>query len=88
MDERNRGRHDRSKLRYPSDLTDEEWAVMEPLIPPAKRGGNKRTVAARGSERADVYPQQPLPVGVVAEGFAAAQHGEWLFLPVEVSVRR
>jgi len=43
----NRGRYDRSKLRYPSDLTDEEWLVIEPLIPPAKRGGNKRTVAMR-----------------------------------------
>src|SRR5229473_6027914 len=36
----NRGRYDRSKLRYPSDLTDDEWAYVEPLIPPAKRGGN------------------------------------------------
>ena len=43
----NRGRYDRSKLRYPSDLTDEEWALMGPLIPPAKRGGNKRTVNQR-----------------------------------------
>ncbi|MGA9600354.1 MAG: IS5/IS1182 family transposase, partial [Methylocystis sp.] len=33
----NRGRYDRSKLRYPSDLTDEEWAQVEPLLPPAKR---------------------------------------------------
>ncbi len=40
----NRGRYDRSRLRYPSDLTDEEWALVEPLIAPAKRGGNKRTV--------------------------------------------
>ncbi len=39
----NRIRYDRSKLRYPSDLTDEEWAVIGPLIPRAKRGGNKRT---------------------------------------------
>ena len=23
---KNRGRYDRSKLRYPSDLTDDEWA--------------------------------------------------------------
>ena len=23
----NRGRYDRSKLRYPSDLTDDEWAL-------------------------------------------------------------
>jgi len=43
----NRGRHDRSKLRYPSDLTDGEWALIGPLIPPAKRGGNKRTVVER-----------------------------------------
>ena len=43
----NRGRYDRSKLRYPSDLTDEEWALIGPLIPPAKRGGNKRTVNER-----------------------------------------
>jgi transposase len=43
----NRGRHDRSKLRYPSDLTDAEWAIIGPLIPPAKRGGNRRRVDVR-----------------------------------------
>jgi transposase len=40
----NRRRYDRSGLRYESDLTDEEWAEIAPLIPPAKRGGNKRSV--------------------------------------------
>ena len=43
----NRAHYDRSRLRYPSDLTDEEWALIEPCIPPAKRGGNKRTVNLR-----------------------------------------
>jgi transposase len=43
----NRGRYDRSQLRYPSDLTAEEWRLIEPLIPPAKPGGNKRTVVMR-----------------------------------------
>jgi transposase len=43
----NRHRYDRSKLRYPSDLTDEEWSLIEPEIPPAKRGGGKRTVNLR-----------------------------------------
>ena len=43
----NRSRYDRSKLRYPSDVTDEEWVVIGPLIPRAKRGGNKRTVDVR-----------------------------------------
>jgi len=43
----NRARYDRSRLRYPSDLTDPEWALTAPLIPPAKRGGNKRSVDLR-----------------------------------------
>ena len=28
---------------YPSDLNDQEWERIEPLIPPAKSGGRKRT---------------------------------------------
>jgi transposase len=43
----NRAGYDRSKLRYPSDLTDQEWSLIEPLIPPARRGGNRRTVVVR-----------------------------------------
>ena len=44
---KNRARYDRSKLRYPSDLTDDEWKLVEPVIPPGKRGGDKRTVIMR-----------------------------------------
>jgi transposase len=33
--------------RYDSDLVNEEWALVEPLIPPPKRGGGKRTVNIR-----------------------------------------
>jgi transposase len=44
---RNRARYDRSKLRYPSDVTDEEWELIVPLIPPGKSGGGKRTVIMR-----------------------------------------
>src|SRR6187399_163122 len=43
----NRARYDRSHLRYPSDLTDDEWKLVEPLIPPGRRGGDKRTVIMR-----------------------------------------
>ncbi len=43
----NRNRYDRSELRYPSDLTDDEWGHVAPLIPPAKPGGNKRTTDVR-----------------------------------------
>jgi transposase len=37
----------RKGLRYPSDMTDDEWALAAPLIPPAKRGGRRREVAVR-----------------------------------------
>jgi transposase len=42
-----RARHDRKGLRYTHDLTEQEWNLIAPLIPPAKRGGNKRTVDVR-----------------------------------------
>ena len=81
----NRARYDRDQLRYPSDLTDEEWALIEPLIPPAKPGGGKRTVdAARGGQRADVCAVDRLPVAGDPEGSAAAQHGLRLFRPVDL----
>jgi transposase len=38
---------DRRGLRYPSDLSDAEWALVEPDIPPAKRGGRRRSVNVR-----------------------------------------
>ena len=37
----------RKTKRYPTDLTDEEWAHVAPLIPPAKHGGRKRQVVER-----------------------------------------
>ena len=43
----NRGSYDRSKLRYPSDVTDDEWNHIAPLIPPAERGGRRRSVDVR-----------------------------------------
>ncbi len=43
----NRARYNRDQVRYPSDVTDEEWAEIGPLIPPARRGGRKRTVNIR-----------------------------------------
>ena len=38
---------ERQGLRYPSDLTAAEWALVEPMIPPAKRGGRPRDVNVR-----------------------------------------
>ena len=43
----NRARYNRDLLRYPSDVTEEEWGQLAALIPPARRGGCKRTVNIR-----------------------------------------
>ncbi len=57
----NRPKYDRSRLRYPSDLTDEEWALVGPVdplcgsTPPAKRGGNKRTIDVRAVVNGVLY---------------------------------
>ena len=69
----NRGRYDRSKLRYPSDVTDAEWAHVATLI---SSGAPRRHQAPRecaGSrQRADVYSEHGLPVAGDTQGFAAA----------------
>jgi transposase len=51
----NRGYYVRSKLRNPSDLTDDEWAFVGPLITPAKRDGNKRVVVERAIVNGVMY---------------------------------
>src|SRR3990172_1050527 len=51
----NRRAYERTGLRYPSDLNDAEWALIAPLIPPAKRGGRKRTVNVREGLNAIFY---------------------------------
>lgn len=40
---------------YPSDLTDWEWAILEPLIPPAKEGGRPRITDMRDVLNAIFY---------------------------------
>ena len=34
--------------RYSTDLTDKQWKMIEPLIPPAKEGGRPRSTEMRG----------------------------------------
>lgn len=42
-----RDQHNRDDLRYPSDLTDREWAMIAPMLPAAKPGGRPRTTDLR-----------------------------------------
>jgi transposase len=44
---KNRARYNRHTLRYPSDVTEEEGAVIAPLIPPSRRGGRDQSVNTR-----------------------------------------
>lgn len=37
-----RTEHDRDDLRYPSDLTDAEWQILAPLLPPPAKTGRRR----------------------------------------------
>jgi transposase len=37
-----RAEHDRDDLRYPSDLTDAEWQILAPLLPPPAETGRHR----------------------------------------------
>ena len=46
---------DRGGLRYPSDLNDAEWALIAPFIPPARRGGRRRSVNVREVVNAIFY---------------------------------
>ena len=68
-----RQRHARAGLRYPSDLTDAEWALIEPHIPPARRGGRRRKVDMREVVQAMLY--------ILETGC------QWRHLPKDVSPR-
>lgn len=72
-----------SRKAYPTDLTDEQWTIVEPQIPPAKtaRGGRPRTISMREVvntilylNRAgcqwDMLPHDLLPKSTVYDYFA------------------
>jgi hypothetical protein len=64
----NRHHQDRIGLRYDSDLTDEEWAKIAPLIPPAKLGQQAIGQSPLGDERPEVHPQHGLPMARDPQG--------------------
>jgi transposase len=62
-------RDDRSALRHPSDLSDQEWSSVSPLIPSQGRDGRPRKVELREVLNALLYvlatecPWRSLPPG-------------------------
>lgn len=45
--DKNRGRYDRRGQRYPSDMTNEEWVVLQPLLPVPQGRGRPREYQLR-----------------------------------------
>ena len=90
------------RKHYPSDLTDGQWQVIEPLIPPAKSGGRPRKVdmrevvntlfyQARTSCQWDMLPHDLLKKSTVWDYFVAWQKdGTWerLVDALRVQVRK
>ena len=83
---------DQSRKKYPSDLTDEQGAIVAPLIPPAKsgpRGGPPRQVDMRevlntlfslhrSGCQGDMLPHALLPKSTVYDYFAQGRDdGTW-----------
>jgi len=84
-----------SRKKYPSDLTDEQWAIVGPMIPPAKqnpRGGRPREVDMRevlhtrfylnrSGCQWDMLPHDVLPQSTVYAYFAQwRDDGTWATL--------
>ena len=61
----NRSKYNRDHLRYPSDLTDEEWAACRTVDSAGE--ARRRQAASRyasGDERRDVCAEHGLPVAL------------------------
>ena len=80
------------RKQYPSDLTDEQWAILAPMIPPTKqsnRGGRPRTVNMREVRNTlfylnrsgcqwDMLPHDLLPTSTVYDSCAQwRDDGTW-----------
>jgi len=78
-----------ARKAYPTDLTDAQWSILEPLVPPCKHGGRPREVNMRevintimylnrtGSQW-DMLPHDLLPKSTVYEYFSQwRDDGTW-----------
>jgi len=73
--------------RYPTDLTDEEWARIEPFLPGAAKSGRPARTDLR-----EVFERDPIsgPLGRrladVAEGLSALADGLLVVSPVRAAL--
>src|SRR3982074_3205149 len=68
---------------YEDDLTDAQWAILEPLLPPAPGGGRPRTTLMREVLNAILYrlrtgpPSNQLPHGFPPSGTVYDYFQQW-----------
>src|SRR3982751_1305494 len=77
------------RTSYPMDLTDDQWQILQPLIPAAKTGGRPREVdlrevlntlfyVSRTGCQWDMLPHDLLPKSTVYDHFSRwANDGTW-----------
>jgi transposase len=82
----NCGIYDRKGLRYPSDLTDEEWAIAEPHLPSAAPAQPEAVARpARRPQRHSLCAVDGVSVARFAEGFSAEKHWHDYFVDWHVN---
>ena len=71
----------RRGLRYATDCTDDEWAVVAPLLHPMGKVGRPREHDPHIVERNPIHRDNRLPMGAITEGIPAVYDGAVPFLP-------
>ena len=75
-----RADHDRTSLRYTSDMSDREFAVIAPHLPGQPKRGRKRRICLRSVINGIFYVlQKRLRVGQPAKRLSTKEHGLRLF---------
>jgi len=72
-----------TKGPYPSDVTDAQWRLIQPLIPPSSHGGRPRTLDMRQVVNALLYLQRTrcgwrhLPSDLPSPSSVRHYHDRW-----------
>ena len=72
--ETTRARYERHSGRYASDLTDQEWGLIAPFLPPPKTTGRPRSTAMRDVLDAILYIAS---AGCASSSFRRLFCGAW-----------
>ena len=75
-----RPKYERGGQRYASDLTDGEWALIEPHMPAAKPWAGRGRSSAGGAGRHLIHRTHRLSVADAAKGLSAVYNHARLFL--------